>query len=166
MDRADVKILPPVVLAVGLTVEILAGVFLPARLFPGLIALSLGLIVIVGSIALVVQAVREISRANTAFDARKSTTAIVETGVFRFSRNPVYLSMILLGVGVALLLNSPWALLLTYPLGSALCLIAIRPEEAYLEAKFGRVYRVYRERAPRWFSPKQFIDALRNQISA
>lgn len=166
MDRADVKILPPVVLAVGLGLEILAGFLLPTRLFPDPVAISLGFIVIAASITLVVLAVREIVHANTAFDARKSTTAIVETGVFRFTRNPVYLSMILLGLGVGLMLNSPWALLLTYPLGSALCLTAIRPEESYLEAKFGHVYRAYRERVPRWFSPKQFVDTLRNQTLA
>ena len=99
-------------------------------------------------------------RANTAFDSRKPTTTIVATGAFLFTRNPVYLSMIMLGVGIGMMFNSPWAFLLTIPMGSALCLAVIRPEENYLKAKFCGVFRAYRARVPRWFSPKQFFDAL------
>lgn len=165
-DRADVKILPPVVLVIALCLEILAGTLLPTRAIPGILATPLGLVAIAGSIAIVVLATREIVRANTAFDARKPTTTIVATGVFRFTRNPIYLSMILLVIGIGLMLNSPWALLVAIPTGSALCLTAIKPEANYLEGKFGGVYRAYRDRVPRWFSLKQFFDALRARDSA
>ena len=50
-------------------------------------------------------AAREIVRGKTAFDVRKETTALVASGVFRFTRNPVYLSMVLLVIGVGLTLN-------------------------------------------------------------
>ena len=74
--------------------------------------------------------------------------------------------MILLGIGVGMMLNSPWALLVAITMGGALYLIAIRPEENYLEAKFGDAYRAYRDRVPRWFSPRRFFDALRTPDSA
>ena len=96
----------------------------------------------------------------TAFDARKTTTALVDSGVFRFTRNPVYLSMVLLVIGVGLILNSSWSLLLAVPTGSALCLTAIRPEERYLEAKFGETYRAYRSEVPRWFSIRRVLTAF------
>lgn len=54
---------------------------------------------------------------------------MVTRGIFRVSRNPVYLSMMLLYVGVAYLMTSLWMFLIAYPTGSALCLSAIRPEE-------------------------------------
>jgi protein-S-isoprenylcysteine O-methyltransferase Ste14 len=112
------------------------------------------------SVVLVLLAVTEIKRAGTAFDSRKPTTAIVATGVYRFTRNPVYFSMLLLVVGVGLMLNSPLALLLTIPTGSALCLTAIRPEERYLEGKFNREYRAYREAVPRWLSARRLAMTM------
>ena len=112
------------------------------------------------SIVLVAFAVREIRRARTSFDVRKPATAIATTGVFGFTRNPVYLSMTLLVLGLGFMLNSPWSMLLTIPTGSALCLTAIRPEELYLEAKFGDAYRTYRGEVPRWFSISRALSAF------
>jgi protein-S-isoprenylcysteine O-methyltransferase Ste14 len=63
--------------------------------------------------------------------------------------------MVLFVIGVGLFLNSFWSLLLAVPTGSALCLTAIRPEERYLEGKFGDAYRAYRSRVPRWFSVRR-----------
>jgi protein-S-isoprenylcysteine O-methyltransferase Ste14 len=105
-------------------------------------------------------AVRDIKRARTTFDVRKPTTAIAATGVFGSSRNPVYLSMTLLVLGLGFMLNSPWSLLLTIPTGSVLCLTAIRPEERYLEGKFGDAYRMYLAEVPRWFSVRRALSAL------
>jgi protein-S-isoprenylcysteine O-methyltransferase Ste14 len=58
--------------------------------------------------------------------------------------------MLLLQLGVGLLLNSLWMMALVVPMGSALCLAVIRPEERYLEDKFGDVYRGYRLSVRRW----------------
>ena len=149
-DNADVKILPPILLAVALGLGIPVGILLPTRLLPAEAAVPLGLGVVAISVLLVIAAVRELRRKKTAFDVRNPTSAIVRTGVFRLTRNPVYLSMMLLYVGVSLLINSPWMLLLAIPTGSALCLAAIKPEERYLEAKFGDAYREYRATVPRW----------------
>jgi protein-S-isoprenylcysteine O-methyltransferase Ste14 len=151
-DRAEVKILPPFVLAPVLGAQAIAWALGPAPILPSNVTVPLGLAVVAASIARAILAAREIIRARTAFDARKATTALVESGVFRFSRNAVYLSMVLLVIGVGLILNSFWSLLLAIPTGSALCLTGIRPEERYLEAKFGETYRAYRSRVPRWFS--------------
>jgi protein-S-isoprenylcysteine O-methyltransferase Ste14 len=159
-DSAEVKILPPVVLTAAIGLEIGIAVVAPVRVIPGPIAIGIGTAVIAVSVALAVLAARQILRADTAFDARKPTTAIVTTGVYRFTRNPVYLSMILLIGGIALLLNSPWALLLMYPTGTALCLTAIRPEERYLERKFGGAYRSYCNEVPRWLSSRRLVAAL------
>ena len=68
------------------------------------------------------------------------TIAIVAAGPFRFSRNPLYLSLTVLGAGVALLVNSGWGLLL----------LVIAREERYLEGKFDDEYSAYRERVRRW----------------
>jgi protein-S-isoprenylcysteine O-methyltransferase Ste14 len=161
-DRAEVKILPQIVLATALGLQALVVFLFPTRFIPNAVALAAGAAVIAASVALVLLAVREIKRAGTAFDSRKPTTAIVATGVYRFTRNPVYFSMMLLVVGVGLMLNSPLALLLAIPTGSALCLTAIRPEERYLEGKFEHEYRAYRDAVPRWLSPRRLAMTVRD----
>ena len=95
-DNADVKVLPPIVLAVALGLGIPIGIILPTLLLPEETAVPLGLSVVAVSVLLVIAAVHELRRKKTAFDVRKPTSAIARTGVFRLTRNPVYLSMMLL----------------------------------------------------------------------
>ncbi|MBY6241136.1 isoprenylcysteine carboxylmethyltransferase family protein [Methylosinus sp. Sm6] len=142
--------MPPIILIAALGLGLMARAHFGARILPSEPAAAIGSLAIGASIALVFSALRELQRAKTAFDVRKPTRSLVETGVFALSRNPVYLSMMLLYVGAAFLLNSLWMLLLFLPTGSALCLAVIRPEERYLEHKFGDSYRAYRRRVRRW----------------
>ena len=160
-DSAEVKVLPPVVLATAVGLEFLVAIFAPMLIVPNAPAIVFGGAVVAVAVALVIQAARQLVREGTAFDARKSTTSIVTTGVYQFTRNPVYLSMMLLVVGIALILNSLWALLEVIPTGSALYLPAIRPEERYLERKFDGAYQSYRDAVPRWLSLPRLIKFLR-----
>jgi protein-S-isoprenylcysteine O-methyltransferase Ste14 len=80
-----------------------------------------------------------------------ATNVVLRAGPFRVSRNPLYLGLIALDAGLALLSPSVWALLLV-PLGvAALRWGAIGPEERYLVAKFGTDYEAYRNAVRRWF---------------
>jgi protein-S-isoprenylcysteine O-methyltransferase Ste14 len=79
-----------------------------------------------------------------------STNVLLRSGPFRVSRNPLYLGLIALDAGLALLTPSFWALLLV-PLGvAALRWGAIGPEERYLAAKFDTDYQAYRTSVRRW----------------
>lgn len=80
----------------------------------------------------------------------KPTTEIVDRGPFRFTRNPMYLQMVLGCIGFAIILGNPWILPLTPLCGWVLQRFAILPEEAYLERKFGETYRAYQRRVRRW----------------
>ena len=85
-----------------------------------------------------------------AITARGSTTAIVRTGPYRFSRNPIYLAFSLLQLGIAVWLNSWW---LVATLAAAIALVhyvVIPREEQYLEARFGADYRDYKAAVRRW----------------
>jgi protein-S-isoprenylcysteine O-methyltransferase Ste14 len=62
----------------------------------------------------------------------------------------MYLQMVLICIGLAILLETAWILLLTPAVAWALQRFAIRPEEAYLERKFGDSYRAYKRRVRRW----------------
>lgn len=80
----------------------------------------------------------------------KPTPRIVQRGPFRLTRNPMYLQLVLVCVGLSILLETWWLLLLTPVVAWALQRFAIRPEEAYLERKFGDEYRAYKRRVRRW----------------
>lgn len=149
-DGARVSIIPPLIPLTALLAGVLLHLAFPVAIAPAGITTPVGLVLTVGSMLLVGAAARELAKAHTAFDVRKPTTALVETGVFRLSRNPVYFSMMLLCVGIAFLANSVPMLLLSLPAGSALCLLVIRPEESYLERKFGNAYLTYKESVGRW----------------
>jgi protein-S-isoprenylcysteine O-methyltransferase Ste14 len=118
---------------------------LPATLSPWL-----GAILIVGGIAIVVSAIRAFRQARTPVDVRKPTTAIVTHGVFQWSRNPMYLSLTLLYLGLALLLNSLWIVLMAVPVLGVVRWGVIAREELYLERKFGEEYLRYKAKVRRW----------------
>jgi len=74
----------------------------------------------------------------------------VVTGPFRLSRNPLYLALTLMYVGLALLANALWVLVLLMPLLFMVHFGVVRREERYLERKFGDAYRAYRSRVRRY----------------
>jgi protein-S-isoprenylcysteine O-methyltransferase Ste14 len=149
-DRADVAVLPPLIPLLAIGSGVLVHLAFPIALAPAAITTPLGVLLILASVLLAIAAARELSIAHTAFDVRKPTTSLVDSGVFRLSRNPVYFSMMLLCVGIALLANSLAMLVLSLPAGSVLCLSVIRKEESYLERKFGRTYLDYKATVRRW----------------
>jgi protein-S-isoprenylcysteine O-methyltransferase Ste14 len=78
------------------------------------------------------------------------TPHIVDRGPYRVTRNPMYLQLVLFCVAMAFVLANIWILVLTPLVVLALCKLAIEPEEAYLERKFGDTYRDYKRRVRRW----------------
>lgn len=78
------------------------------------------------------------------------TPELIITGVYRFSRNPMYLAMTLIQLGIGIAALNAWMIALI-PVSMVLAYgIAIRHEEAYLERKFGDPYRLYKSRVRRW----------------
>ena len=94
--------------------------------------------------------VRRFRAAGTPVPAWKPTTAIVRTGAYRFSRNPIYLAFSLLQLGIAIWVGS-WWLVATLAIAVALIHYVVVPrEERYLEARFGAEYRDYKAAVRRW----------------
>ena len=78
------------------------------------------------------------------------STAIVQDGIYRFTRNPMYLGMALILLGFALYLASPWALLGPLVFAAYITRFQIRPEERALAAHFGTAYAAYCAQVRRW----------------
>jgi protein-S-isoprenylcysteine O-methyltransferase Ste14 len=109
----------------------------PVSFLPRLVSLPIAVLAMIAAGWLSISAFRTMTSAQTAVDPSKPTTAIVSEGVFRFSRNPLYLSLTLLYIGVSLLFSAIWALLLLLPLLVVVQVGVIQREEVYLERKFG-----------------------------
>ncbi len=78
------------------------------------------------------------------------TTVIVESGPFRFTRNPLYLGLTLIYIGLLLLLNTWRSLFLLIPVWLVMHFLVVRREEAYLQRKFGDTYGGYCQRVRRY----------------
>ncbi|MDH3628182.1 MAG: isoprenylcysteine carboxylmethyltransferase family protein [Acidobacteriota bacterium] len=80
----------------------------------------------------------------------KPTPAIISTGIYGYSRNPMYVSMALLQACVGIALLNGWILVLIPPVLWLVYYTAIRHEEVYLERKFGETYLSYKRSVRRW----------------
>ncbi len=113
--------------------------------------LAAGLALAGGAVSL--SGLREFARARTTFNplTPDRASALVTTGIYRFTRNPMYLGMLLVLIGWGLWLGNAAALVIG-PLLAVLSLNAlqIRPEERVMQARFGEVYTRYRARVRRW----------------
>ncbi len=149
-DRPDVIARPPLILVATIALGLVLNFFWPTSFLPPAIAAPLGVLIILFAIALGISAVEEMLAANTALEVRKPSTEIVTSGVFQRSRNPIYLGMLLLYTGIAILANSLCILVLVLPFAIILQKGVIEPEEAYLEGKFGDEYLRYKAKVRRW----------------
>jgi protein-S-isoprenylcysteine O-methyltransferase Ste14 len=109
-----------------------------------------GLVLFVAPFALVAWAQLTFRRHGTVVDPRGDVAAIVDDGPFRYTRNPMYLSLLVSFFGGSLLFRLPWAWPLLIVVFLALHFGIVLPEEQYLEGTFGDAYRRYRERVRRW----------------
>ena len=82
--------------------------------------------------------------------ASQTTRTIVETGPYPFTRNPIYLGMVLGLIGLAVAFNRFWLLVTLVPFALVIRYGVVAREEPYLERRFGDVYRRYHSRVRRW----------------
>jgi len=150
-DTAQVIVLPPLVYGAAFIMGLLLHLLFPLHVFPTTLARRIGVVCVLVSFPLAIMTFRALSRAHTPVDPMKPTTALVTEGPFRYSRNPIYVALTLLYVGVALLINALWILLLVIPAVLVLRYGVIAREEAYLTRKFGDAYRQYTTQVRRWF---------------
>ncbi len=149
-DHARVIAPPPLIAAAAVLVGLGLRLLWPAPLWPWphrwvpLAACSAGVLLLAPAAALTM------ARARTAIVPHHRTTALVTSGPFRLTRNPLYLSLGLLLAGVAVAVNSLALALAIIPWAAVMRWGVIGREERYLEAKFGDDYRAYCRRVRRW----------------
>ena len=90
-------------------------------------------------------------RAQTNIEPWKPTTQIISSGIYAYSRNPMYIAFGIVTIGTGIILNSLWITLSFIPSIVVIFFIAIKKEELYLENKFGQDYLSYKAKVRRWF---------------
>jgi protein-S-isoprenylcysteine O-methyltransferase Ste14 len=149
-DTAHVIAVPPLIYGAAFIVGLLLHLACPVYILPPTLARGIGVMCVLVSLPLALTTFRVLSRAHTPVDPRRPTTALVTEGPFRYSRNPIYVALTLLYLGVAFLVNALWILLLAMPALVVLHYGVIAREEAYLARKFGTAYHQYTAQVRRW----------------
>jgi len=93
---------------------------------------------------------RSFAKAHAGVIPQEGSNVIVVSGLYRFSRNPMYVFMAFLYLGIASLINDPWFITILVPVLLVVRYGVIGPEEVYLTKKFGKTYTDYKESVRRW----------------
>ena len=137
-------------LLLAIIAEVLISYFLPLPIQPSAIWqwIGVGLIILGMLPALIINVA--FKRAETSIIPDATPHALLETGLFAYSRNPIYIGMFVMLIGVALLSGNLLALSVPPIFIIAVHYLWVRKEEANLETQFGDAYRAYCARVRRW----------------
>ena len=153
MSVLELKIPPPLVAAVAAAGMVSASLWLgPVLALPAGVRIGGALALVALGAGFDVSGLWMFRKARTTFSPLRPdrSAAVVQTGVYRITRNPMYLGMVLILLGLALYLASPWALLGPLAFAAYITRFQIVPEERALTARFGEAYTAYCARVRRW----------------
>lgn len=149
-DHSGAITWPPVIFGVAFMLGVLVDQAWPATMLPADVRHGLGGVLLLLSGAVGVPTLLMFFRHRTSIHVHRPSTTLITEGPYRFSRNPAYVTLVLLYLGGAVLVGSAWLFL---PLPAALVVLhfgVIAREERYLERTFGDDYRNYTARVRRW----------------
>ena len=141
---------PPLVYLSSILTGTILDIAWPLPFLPLTLALLVGSSLVVAAVLLFASSVRQLWAAGTPVPGNKPTTVIVRAGPYRFSRNPIYLALSLLHLGIAIWANSPWLIATLIATLVLMVGVVIPREERYLEGRFGTEYVDYKTSVHRW----------------
>jgi protein-S-isoprenylcysteine O-methyltransferase Ste14 len=140
---------PPLVAVLFIVLAYFLGRFVPLPLAP-LVLQYTGLALTFVGFLLGIGAFMEFRKARTTLNPHGSTKQLVTSGIYRFTRNPIYLGFLLMVIGLPLSSGLYWGILLTPFYMLTMYSLVIKREEVYLERKFKGQYTNYISRVRRW----------------
>lgn len=152
-DNPNVIAPPPLIFLSGLLLGGIIQWFHPLYIFSFdylVYSRIAGVLIIAGGLGIILTAHLKMKKARTNIEPWKPTNAILSDGIYSYSRNPVYLAMVLIFCGVKLIVNSVWLLPALVLVLIVIHFGVILREEKYLERKFGEEYLGYKKRVRRW----------------
>ncbi|HEX5941572.1 MAG TPA: isoprenylcysteine carboxylmethyltransferase family protein [Anaerolineales bacterium] len=151
-DRPNISpmVHPPVVALLFIVIAYFLGRFVPLPFSAPAILRYVGLALTFVGFLLGVGAFLEFRKANTTLDPHSSAKQLVTSGIYRFTRNPIYLGFLLIVIGLPLNSGLYWGIVLAPFYVFMMNRLIIQHEEAYLGRKFGKSYSSYTSRVRRW----------------
>ncbi len=143
-------VIPPIWFALGLTAVFLLDRFFPPSGFSGPVTVGLGAILVLLGLASAISAAGLFRKADTGIVPFSEATALVTSGAFRFSRNPMYLGMVFVQLGTALIVGTGAGLLVAPVFMLIIQYRFILDEERMMRDVFGEEFEEYRRRVRRW----------------
>jgi protein-S-isoprenylcysteine O-methyltransferase Ste14 len=140
---------PPILFLAAILVGIALNRAWPLSFVPATLRVA-GPVIVLGAVVLFALSLREFRAAGTSVRGTERTTAIVGTGPYRFSRNPIYVSFLLLVAGLAVWLDDLWLLVTLVPAAGVIAVVVIPREEQFLERHFQEEYASYKASVRRW----------------
>jgi protein-S-isoprenylcysteine O-methyltransferase Ste14 len=150
-DVPGIRIPPPLYFLAAVGAGLALGRGTPSKTLKATCAVVSGGVCLAGSAAMVIAAGYELRRVNTTFNPYKPSAALATGGIYGYTRNPMYLSLTLASIGIAMWQRSIPALTFVPIALARLETDVVDKEERYLERRFGATYRAYRNLVPRWF---------------
>lgn len=149
---ARVTVPPPLLFLAALAAGVLVDRLVTRWAVPGGVAVRVALsaLAIVAGLALGGPAIRLFHRTGQDPKPWQPTPELVFRGPYRFTRNPMYVGMTLLTIGLGVASGTVWTLPLAFAALAAVHVLAVLPEERYLTARFGAPYREYKARVHRY----------------
>ena len=149
-DHSGVVVPPPLIYVAFFLVGLGAQRYVPVARLPVGIGRILGAVLVLSWLVLTTWSFRRFWAYGTSVVPIRPTTALVTEGPYRLTRNPMYLGLLLLYIGVACWFGLVWSLLLAPVVGWVMGVSVIGREERYLTRKFGDEYRRYQSHVRRW----------------
>jgi protein-S-isoprenylcysteine O-methyltransferase Ste14 len=149
-DDPGIRVPPPLIYLLPLILGLLLNRRAPVPFLPRSAARGLGWPLIGGGVVLNGWFLRTIRDADVPIRTDKPVPRLTTEGPFRYSRNPSYLALAMIYAGIAVLRNSPWAVLFLPVVLVVIQREVIGREERYLERAFGEEYLAYKGRVRRW----------------
>ncbi len=135
----------------SILVSLILEWFIPTNLnIPKTISIGIGILLIIISWTIIFTTKYQFKKSNQKTGPNNETMVIIETGLFKYSRNPLYFGMLFLSPALGFIFNSVWLLFALLPIVFLIHHFLIIPEEKYLSKKFGTAYIEYSKRVRRW----------------
>ena len=141
---------PPILVLLYTAIAYLLGWFFPLPFTPPVILRNIGFFMTFAGFLLGVGAFIEFRKAHTTLDPHGSVKQLVTSGVYRLTRNPIYLGFLLMVIGLPLNSGFYWGIPIAPFFATTITRLVIEREEAYLEKKFKDQYTSYKSRVRRW----------------
>lgn len=151
-DKPDVAIHPPTIIASALLLGFMLRIFLGGGLgfIPQAFAEGMGGVMLLASMVMMVASVSAFAEGGETLRPATPSDQLFTGGPYRYTRNPIYLAMMLFGAGFGVTTLNLWVIVTTLIAGVIFNFFVIPQEEEYLARRFGEEYGAYKRKVRRW----------------